>query len=510
MRPSAVNTACATGASVRTPAKRDDVRPAANADRVSSPGKIAAAASSNRTAPAGSVPRTAAACATSWRAVVASCWSRVVRHSTVVTPAATSVITSSAARTLVARRRPRRSRAFGGQEERLGGRTQRDPAREDRGGRPAQPSPRRAGVPAARGDRRPDVLQRGGELVTRPQRTAGVGPRGRGRVDLLARRQHGPHARDRLPQRIPRGEELLVGHRDVDDAVVSSLRGEQVPVDERVAPHHQVGQGGHVDPAARRLAVDVDRDELQQCAQHLVATPPGVAPRLRQRRIGLPAQRAAHAADGGVPLRRELAAPADAVGELGQGEGQQREGLAVAGVVDEARDQLLAHRDPGAPRGLLDHLAQRSRPSARTGTGRRPPGAGLPRSCRCTPSGASRAPAPGRRRPTAALRRNSRAPHTAPRTGRPQPGGVEPTARRRRRGCGLSPRCPPGRARRGWRPRQRLARPRGTRGRARGPAHPPDRRAGRTRERSASSGRTPAWARGPPARATTCRTPTGR
>ena len=110
MRPSAVNTACATGASVRTPAKRDDVRPAANADRVSSPGKIAAAASSNRTAPAGSVPRTAAACATSWRAVVASCWSRVVRHSTVVTPAATSVITSSAARTLVARRRPRRSR----------------------------------------------------------------------------------------------------------------------------------------------------------------------------------------------------------------------------------------------------------------------------------------------------------------------------------------------------------------------------------------------------------------
>ena len=67
--------------------------------------------------------------------------------------------------------------------------------------------------------------------------------------------------------------------------------------------------------------------EITCCARH-----PGLAARLLQRGVGLTLKRALHTADVGVALVRELVSALDALGELLECEGQQRQRVAAAGI----------------------------------------------------------------------------------------------------------------------------------------------------------------------------------
>ena len=122
------------------------------------------------------------------------------------------------------------------------------------------------------------------------------------------------------------------------------------------------------------------------------------SPRRARRRPGR--QRPRHPAELLVRGDGERGCPARVRREPGQGEGQQRQRLAGAGVVDQPRDQLLGHGEPqqlapdprSPPAAPPDAAGRAARPVAqlRPARGRRAAGRG-------TPAAAWPPPAPGRR-----------------------------------------------------------------------------------------------------------------
>ena len=126
------------------------------------------------------------------------------------------------------------------------------------------------------------------------------------------------------------------------------------------------------DPPPGGATLLIHGDQPQQPGNDLLTAPPRDRPRLGQRRLGLAGQRTLHPAELVVTRSRQLTTAADPLGELGQGERQQRQRFPAVGVGDQSGHQVLVHADTGQPGRALDHRPQRlaaQRPQ-RVGAGR--------------------------------------------------------------------------------------------------------------------------------------------
>lgn len=178
---------------------------------------------------------------------------------------------------------------------------------------------------------------------------------------------------------------------DTDDpAAVGGLGGGQQPTfDECVQlGGHGCGQLVTGGAPADGMALLVHGHQPQQPREHVVAAATSGLGCGVQGRIGMCGQRSLYAAKLLVPGGQELSAPVNILGELGEGEGQQRQGVAGVGVLDELAGQGGVHTDPRPPEPVLrsPHAAPRdpaatprmNTPRSRSGRARSATGQGTP------------------------------------------------------------------------------------------------------------------------------------
>jgi len=150
-----------------------------------------------------------------------------------------------------------------------------------------------------------------------------------------------------------------VGGPDHHGAVVG-VGAQQPPSDEGIQRgDRRIGQLVAVDLPPSRAALFIDSDQPQQPGNHLFPALAASGYRVSEGRIGLTDQRTLDPTELLVACLGELTTSADAVGELGQGERQQRQRLPAVGVLDQPGHQALVDTDPGQPGRLFDHNLQR-------------------------------------------------------------------------------------------------------------------------------------------------------
>jgi hypothetical protein len=163
---------------------------------------------------------------------------------------------------------------------------------------------------------------------------------------------------DRPAQRRPGGQQRLVGDADGVHAV-GGVDHQQAAVDEHLRRGPDpLRQSRDLHPPSRPASDVIDRDQAHQSGEHVVLGQPRRRHGGHQRVVGVPGQRPLHPAEGRVPRHRERVAAAEAVGQLPQREGQQRQRVAAAGVVDQARRQLRLEPQPGHPRRSHYHRGE--------------------------------------------------------------------------------------------------------------------------------------------------------
>lgn len=243
--------------------------------------------------------------------------------------------------------RCRKSRARGGHFHRVGDQR-------------AFPGQRRPGVRGGL-DMGAGAGHGGGQLTAFPQpgrRAASVTPL----LGRLLDDPPGPQARggggDGRSEGWPGRQERLVRDRQ-DGGFAVGVGGQQPSRDEGVQlGTHQFGQLVSADAPPDRAAVLIDGDQSQQPGDHLVTGAPGSGHGVGQGRVGLAGQCPPDAPELVIARSGKLAAAAHAVGELGEGERQQRQRLPAAGVGDEGGHQFGVHPDPGQPGWPLDDRRQ--------------------------------------------------------------------------------------------------------------------------------------------------------
>lgn len=115
-----------------------------------------------------------------------------------------------------------------------------------------------------------------------------------------------------------------MSHSD-DHAAVVGVGGEQPSPDEDVQfSGHRLRQAIPRDPPPSGATLLIDGDQPQQSGNDLLAASAGGRGRVGQGRIGLAGQGTLDPAELVIACSGQFAAAVDTVGELGEGEGQQR------------------------------------------------------------------------------------------------------------------------------------------------------------------------------------------
>jgi hypothetical protein len=160
-------------------------------------------------------------------------------------------------------------------------------------------------------------------------------------------------------ERLPLGEQGLVGHGQPHPAVVVGVAQQQAPVDEDSQRDTQRRrQAGQPDPPPGASAGVIDRDQTSQPGQNFTAGQATGRYRLSERGVGMAGQRALDTAEVVIAAQSHRGAGGQALGQLAQGKRQQRQRLPAVGVRDERRYQAVLETQPGHLRRSFDDLAQ--------------------------------------------------------------------------------------------------------------------------------------------------------
>ena len=163
-----------------------------------------------------------------------------------------------------------------------------------------------------------------------------------------------------------------MGHLD-DHAAVVGVGAHQPPPNEDVhLSDHRLRQLIARDPPPGGTTLLIHGDQPQQPGNDLLPAPPADRTRIGQSRVGLTGQGTLHPTEPFIEWTRQLTAAADPLGELGEGERQQRQRFPTVGVGDQLGHQVLVDCDTGQPSRTFNHRPQRIAPQRpqRVGPGR--------------------------------------------------------------------------------------------------------------------------------------------